>query len=255
MSDFLGTPSDEDQEILATGRSGVTTIFVSMNARHPEGRDADFLKWHNLDHRPEQYRLPALRGSLRFVSTPECRDSRARSDIRYDAVDHIVTYFYSTNVGPKQANDLAVALLGAGRTPSPLPVVDRGAYSLEGLAAAPRIKVGADVLLWRPLRGVYLVIERGGPAPSDLVDVPGVAGVWWAVGCPMDSLFPSADGIPLSSSEGLQITFCFLDDDPVATAPRLSEALEVRWADNDMNSLLAAPFYPVEGYDYDRHLP
>jgi hypothetical protein len=53
----------------------------------------------------------------------------------------------------------------------------------------------------------------------------------------------------------LQITYCFLDDDPVATARRLPDALEKRWADTGVVPLLAAPFYPVVGNDYDRHVP
>ena len=76
---LTGTPSDEVDEILATGRSGVTTIFVSMSARHPRGADAEYLAWHSLDHRPEQYRLATLRSSVRLVSTPSCRAARRRA--------------------------------------------------------------------------------------------------------------------------------------------------------------------------------
>ena len=56
---LAGTPSDAVDAILATGRSGVRTIFVSMSARHPDGADAEYLAWHTLDHRPEQHRLAA----------------------------------------------------------------------------------------------------------------------------------------------------------------------------------------------------
>ena len=57
----------------------ITTVFVSMSARHPDGLDADYLQWHSLDNRPEQHRLAALRSSLRLVSTPACRAARAVS--------------------------------------------------------------------------------------------------------------------------------------------------------------------------------
>jgi hypothetical protein len=66
MSILAGTPSDDAAAIVATGHADVTTLFVSMSARHPEGRDADYLAWHSLDHRPEQHRLPALRASFRM---------------------------------------------------------------------------------------------------------------------------------------------------------------------------------------------
>ena len=65
-----GTPSDQITEVLATGRGDVTTLFVSMARRHPDGADAEYLRWHTLDHRPEQHRLAGVRASLRLVSTP-----------------------------------------------------------------------------------------------------------------------------------------------------------------------------------------
>ena len=44
MAVLVGTPSDDVSEILATGQIDITTVFVSMTARHPEGRDADMEK-------------------------------------------------------------------------------------------------------------------------------------------------------------------------------------------------------------------
>ncbi len=58
-------------------------------------------------------------------------------------------------------NALSVALREAGRAPSLLPTVERAAYRLDGMAAAPRIKIGADVLPWWPAKGVYVLVERG----------------------------------------------------------------------------------------------
>ena len=64
--DLPGTPSDEVEGVLATGRGDITTLFVSMATRHPDGADAEYLRWHTLDHRPEQHRLSAVRASLRL---------------------------------------------------------------------------------------------------------------------------------------------------------------------------------------------
>jgi hypothetical protein len=190
-----------------------------------------------------------------LVSTPECRAVRARSDARYDSVDHVMTYFFGDVAGLKEFNDLAVALRIAGRIPYLLPFVERGVYNLDGIAAAPRIRVGADVLAWWPFGGAYLLIEEGRAAISDLVDVPGVAGVWWGTSLPLEGDLDTADGRPMSSARDLQISYCFLDDDPVVTAPRISQALEKRWEMAGTVPLLAAPFYPVVGPQYDRHLP
>jgi hypothetical protein len=255
VSELVGTPSDDAPEVLAIGRCVVTHLFVSMSARDPEGRDADYLRWHTLDHRPEQSRIDSIRGSLRLVSTPACRAARAVHDGRYDAVDHVMTYFFADIEGLTPFNDLAVALGGAGRIPWLLPLVERGVYRLDGTAAAPRVKIGADVLPWSPLRGGYLVVERGTASSSQLIDVGGVAGVWWAGSDPVDPTAPTADGRPWSGADGLQITYCFLDEDPVTVAERIVPTLERRWLDGGVVPLLAAPFHPVAGFDFDRHLP
>ena len=62
-----GTPSDELSGVLDTGNGDIGTLFVSMARRHPDGTDAEYLRWHTLDHRPEQHRLTAVRASLRCL--------------------------------------------------------------------------------------------------------------------------------------------------------------------------------------------
>jgi hypothetical protein len=248
MSFLVGTPSDEVPAVLATGRSSVTHIYYSMSTRDPEGRDVEYLSWHTHDHRPEQYRLASVRGSVRLVSTPESRAVRAAGDDRYDAVDHVMNYLFADTAGLEPFADLAVALKDAGRIPRLLPSIERGVYRLEGMAAASRVKVGADVLPWAPLAGGYLLVERGAVTAPDLVDTPGVAGAWWGVTIPVEPVLASAE-------PGLQITFCFLDDDPVETAERLRPVLDKRWSGTDVVPLLAAPFFTVTGDNLGRHLP
>jgi hypothetical protein len=242
-----GTPSDEVDGVLATGRGDITTLFVSMATRHPDGADAEYLRWHTLDHRPEQHRLSAVRASLRLVSTPACRSARAAGQDRYDAIDHVMTYFFSDPGGLDGFLDLAKALIGAARKLPLLPPVERGVYDVQSKSAAPRVKVGADVLPWWPIQGVYLLLERG-DAPADrLLDVDGVAGVWSAASL-------AADAKMASAKAGQAITYCFLDDDPVATAERLRPALEKRWSDG-VEPLFAAPFHTIVPYEWDRYVP
>ncbi len=268
MFEPAGTPSDEVDDILASGRDTISAVYVSMSARHPDGRDAAYLQWHTLDLRPEQHRLRSLRTSLRLVSTPPCRAARAFSDSRYDAVDHVMTYLFADRAGLQGFAELNEALRAAGRKPyidrhaaeeeRLLPQVEQGLYRPAGMGAAPRVKVGADVLPWFPARGVYLLVERGAVPVTDLIDVDGVAGAWWLTKLDPDSEF-SANAAknstaPLVGDGGLQIAYCFLDDDPVLTAERLLPTLEKRWADG-IEPLLAAPFHPVAGYQFDRYLP
>jgi hypothetical protein len=129
MMNLPGTASDELPQVLATGTSDARKIFVSMAAREPQGRDAAYLEWHSLDHRPEQYRVAGLRHSLRLVSTGACRAARACSDARYDAVDHVMTYFFTEDAALDQFNALSAAL-GGDRRPYRLPSVDAGYFRL-----------------------------------------------------------------------------------------------------------------------------
>lgn len=243
-----GTPSDEVPEVLATGDGGITTLFVSMATRHPEGKDAEYMRWHTLDHRPEQHRLAAVRASLRLVSTPACRTARALTEGPLNAVDHVMTYFFTDVAGLHDFNELSTALGNAGRKLALLPPVERGVYDVQHKAAAPGVKAGSDVLPWLPARGVYLLVERGSASPDPLLDVDGVTGVWSALSRRVDAILASAQG-------DQAITYCFLDDDPVATAERMRPVLTDRWADDRIEPLFAAPFFAVVPYEWDRYVP
>ncbi len=249
MTPLVGTPSDECPDLLATGRTDVTTLYTSFSQRHPDGRDADYLEWHSLDHRPEQQRLTSLRTSFRVVSTPDCRAARAASDPRFDATDHLMTYLFTDLAAMDEFNALSVALREAGRAPSLLPTVERAAYRLDGMAAAPRIKIGADVLPWWPAKGVYILVERGAEPARDLVDVPGVGGAWWGGAEPLDPPFCTRD------NSGLHISYLFLDDEPPAVARRLQAPLRQRWSTSGVEPVLAAPFHCLVAYDWGRYCP
>jgi hypothetical protein len=249
---LVGTASDSAPAILAAGRTDINTWFVSMSARHPEGKDADYLAWHSLDHRPEQHRLSALRATLRLVSTPACRAARAASHGRYDAVDHLMTYLFSNVAGLAQFGELSKGLAQAGRVPYLLPSVERAVYAVKGKVAASRIKAGADVLPWWPARGVYVLIEQGEPpAPAELGEVPGVAGMWWGSSAHLGAPYETIAATDIKRL----ITYCFLDDDPIQAAQALRPALEKRWHGGGIEPLIAAPFNVLVPYQWDRFLP
>jgi hypothetical protein len=243
-----GTPSDEVDGVLATGRGDITTLFVSMATRHPDGADAEYLRWHTMDHRPEQHRLSAVRASLRLVSTPACRSARAASRAPYDAIDHVMTYFFSDPGGMKGFLALSKALGDAGRKLPLLPAVERGIYQVKEKTASPRVKIGADVLPWWPARGAYILLEANASVPPLLTEVDGVAGVWSAASQPVDARLASAPA-------GQSISYCFLDEDPVLTADRLRSALEKRWSEYGIEPLFAAPFHAVVPHEWDRYVP
>ncbi len=248
MVHLEGTPSDQLPDVLATGSTDVRLAFISLSAREPDGRDAEYLAWHSLDHRPEQHRLEGLRQSLRVVSTPECRAARAASVDRFEAVDHVMTYLFSDPTDLYGFSALGAALHEGGRMPLRLPTVEFMTANLAGKVAAPAAVAGADVIPWRPTQGVYLLIENGEAPVDGLADVPGVAGIWWYQG----ALAPR----PYSTdTRGMQITYFYLDDDPVDTAERLGEEMRRRWASGEVVGLLAAPFHTLVPFEWTRHLP
>jgi hypothetical protein len=232
-----GTPSDQLPDVLAVGAADVKFVFLSMSAREPEGRDAAYLEWHTLDHRPEQHRINAIRQSWRVVSTPECRAARSVSGTHLDAVDHVVTYYFNDAAAMTQFEALSEALTG-DRRPFRLPWVEMGAYDVVGKTASPRAVVGADVLPWRPALGLYLLIEDGASSPEPLVDVDGVAGIWW-----------------FANAEGTQVSYCYLDDDPVDVGARLRSPLARRWERSSVVPRFGAPFYTIIPFDWNRYLP
>jgi hypothetical protein len=248
MTHLEGTPSDELPDVLATGTTDIGHAFISLSEREPDGRDAEYIEWHSLDHRPEQYRLAELRDSLRLVSTPECRAARAASDPQYDAVDHVMTYLFSDLAALPRFSALGAALNTAGRMPLRLPSAGFMTADLAGKVSAPDAVAGADVIPWRPATGVYLLIEDGHAPVDALVDIPGVAGAWWYRG----ALAPP----PFSTdARGLQVTYCYLDADPVETAQRLDPVVRKRWDSGDISGRLAAPFHLIVPFDWTRYLP
>jgi hypothetical protein len=245
-TDLAGTPSDDVPAIQASGSPGIQTLFVSMAKRHPDGADAQYLRWHTLDHRPEQQRLARVKTSLRVVSTPACRAARAACAPEFEPVDHVMTYFFTGSDGLAEFDSLSIALRDAGRAPFILEPVQRGVYAVAERFTAPRSRLGSDVLPWMPVLGVYVLVERGTALSKSLAEIPGVAGVWTA----------QAVTTPFSTAAaGQQITYCFLDDDPVAVAARLRPALLDRWQSSSAQPLLAAPFYSIVPYEWDRYLP
>ncbi len=246
--DLAGTPSDELPDVLATGLADVGLLFISMSAREPDGRDAEYLEWHSLDHRPEQHRLAGIRQSLRLVSTPACRAVRAASTPAYDACDHVMTYLFDGIDSLDGFTTLGGALNAGGRMPLRLPTVAFMTADRVGALANPSAVAGADVVPWRPSTGVYLIIERGEAPADDLATVPGVAGVWWYHG----AVAPPPYG---TDARGLQITYCYLDQDPVETGVRLAAEMERRWASGAVEALFAAPFFTLVPFEWTRHLP
>ena len=254
-------PSDDDPAVLAAGSGDVELAILSMSARSPDGEDAAYLEWHVLDHLPEQYRIDGVRHGQRWISTAACRDARVASEAPFDEVDHIVNYLFAPPSHATMAETLDVfftlgnSLHHGGRMPLRLPRKHLAIYDLVAKSASSRALVGADVMPWRPARGVYVVVERtGGPvevarghALDGLVDIDGVAGLWSYRGT-------AGRHRRVDDADGLEVTICYLDGDPVAVAETVGEHLVTHWAEGSITPLLGAPFEIVEPWRWEHQL-
>jgi hypothetical protein len=250
---FGGIPSDQVERILATGGSDVDIFFVSMSAGDPAGRDHEYLEWHTYDHRPEQHRIKSIRASLRLMSTPTLHDARIISLAPYDEVDHVMTYFFDDANGLAPFNELAQALREAGRMPLNLPPVDRNVFRVTTKASNRRLTIGADVLPWWPAESVYLLLERGFAPVDLLLEVDGVAGIWSGAAAP-EHLPASLRTSTSQDSEGMQISYLFIDEDPLPVGEALRPVLDDRWTTTGAVPLLAAPFCSIHSrLDWERH--
>lgn len=254
-------PTDVDSAVLAAGSGDVELAILSMSARSPDGADAAYLEWHMLDHLPEQYRIDGMRHGQRWISTAACRGVRAASEAPFDEVDHIVSYLFAPPTHATMEDSIDVfftlgnSLYQGGRMPLRLPRKHLGIYDLIARSASPGTLVGADVLAWRPARGVYMVVEQsGGPvevAPGHalgaLLDIDGVAGLWSYRGT-------SGRHGRVDAAEDLEVTVCYLDEDPVMVAERVGDHLATYWAEGSVRPLLAAPFEIVEPWRWEHQL-
>jgi hypothetical protein len=169
----------------------------------------------------------------------------------FEDVHHVVLYLMGDPVEQTLDDffDLGSRLAHLGRFREDLPRRFLGALRLLEARAAPRVLVSAEVVPFRPNRGIYLIAEQ----PADrsrldpylrwrhdehlgrLVTAPGVAGAW---------VFATAARYRRGRyTEGdYRITGCFLDGDPSETANGLGRLMEEAWHDAPVTPLLAAPF-------------
>jgi hypothetical protein len=234
--------------------------FFSLSRRSPDGDDRSYLAWHQLDHMPEQYQLPGLILGQRWVSTPACRAARAAEAGAWSEVEHVVCYLMGEPV--EQTIDdfyaLGQSLATAGRFPRSLPSSYRGGLGLIETRAAARALISPEVVPFRPHRGIYLIVEthpdgRPGDVPDrnpgqgklgELVTVPGVAGAW--------RYASSATSRHPRFSEGeVEMTVCYLDDDPATVASRLGAMMARASAARPTRLELAAPFESMMAWDLD----
>lgn len=214
-------------------------------------QDRDYLRWHLLDHMPEQYQLPGIVLGLRWIGDDACRAARLVGDAPAMDVGNLVHYLLGDPV--QQTIDdfmrLGRRLAEVGRFPERRTSLGLKVLELLRWDAAPSALVSPEVVPFRPHRGVFVVIEEptGDPPTAAwltwlhtdhvpaLLGMSGTAGSWMFGSSTAWSLPPAAIGPEVF------VTVVYLDGDPVATAAELAPLIEQRWATGAVRPLFAGP--------------
>lgn len=236
--------------------TAIQAAFVSLSGGAEGGDDEAYLRWHLLDHLPEQYSIPGLRLGTRWRADEECIALRWVASDALAPVRHAVAYLMTDPLDDTLREFVALAgrLRDEGRFPHRATSHLLGAYELERADASPAAVVSAAALPFRPHRGVLLLVESAGPAPdvSTLLAVDGVAGVMsfrsgqrLGIGAEQGERY----GMPLWDPGDRRITVVHLDGWLSDVVPRLEAPIRARWASGDVVPELAAPFRSMVSYE------
>ena len=224
--------------------------IFSMTPPTPEDDDGSYLRWHLLDHMPEQFQLPGIVNATRWTADAKCVAGRIAGEGPLSDIGNVMNYFVGDPVQPTLDDfmELGLRLAELGRFPEVRPSLQLRMLGLLRWAASPQALISAEVVPWRAHRGVLLIVEEPtGDLPADwlqwihsehhpeLLSVPGTAGAWLYGSTNFWNLHPRADG------PAQYVTVVYLDDDPVAVTKALTTVIEKRWASGAVRPLFAGP--------------
>ena len=187
--------SNGDPEVDAGGV--VAGFFAFTEITEPSAHRA-YNEWHQLDHLPEQLPIPGISHGQRWVSTPRCRevshwsvlDAGGSADL--SAAQYLTLYLMREPLDETLAlfYDLAVRLHDEDRFFPSRRALESGPLPVRATAAAPRVRVSAAAVPYRPNRGIYALVDNPtrdsdgrqtstlSKSADDLLQIDGVAGVW-----------------------------------------------------------------------------
>jgi hypothetical protein len=228
----------------------VKAAFFSFTPPAPDGDDGSYLRWHLLDHMPEQYQLPGIQLALRYIADGAYPGARIASSGPLEDVGNLVNYLVGDPV--QQTHDdfmqLGRRLAEVGRFPEARPSLQLGMPALVRWYAAPRALISAEVVPFRPHRGVVVVVEE--PTVEDVstwlrwlhtdhhpavLETPGVAGLWMYGSTSTWALHRAVYAGPQ------HVTVIYVDDDPLTVTTALAPLLEDRWRAGAVRPQFAGP--------------
>jgi hypothetical protein len=237
----------------------VKAAFFSMTPPASEGDDiSSYLKWHLLDHMPEQYQLPGIVHAMRWIADGDYGEHRIAGSGHLERVGNVMNYLVGDPVQQTHEDfmDLGPRLAEVGRFPERRPSLQLSMPALIHWYSAPRALISPEVVPFRPHRGVVMIVEE--PAEGDvagwlqwlhaehypsLLDVAGVVGAWMYGSTDTWNLHRHCDSRPQ------YITVVYLDRDPLPTTKEITPIVEQRWSSGVVRPLFAGPLRTMIKWD------
>ncbi|WP_255799517.1 hypothetical protein [Mycobacteroides abscessus] len=220
-------------------------VFFSFVALEDAGPDHHrrYNQWHQLDHRPENLALPGVAWGDRWARTADCRTQSMSLPEQADT-DYVAMYWFRTPAPDsiRQWEQLGADSFEWGRGPM-IPGVRRTLLAffrpVKGYAADSAL-VSAEVIPYRPNRGLHLTVTRFAEPLSlgahdhhrwedrellpALLEIPGVAGAWtFSLDYHQDNGLGLRSLAATEGRGGLRIRMLYLDEEPVATSAEIAE--------------------------------
>ncbi|GAA1828403.1 hypothetical protein GCM10009836_02690 [Pseudonocardia ailaonensis] len=239
----------------------VKAAFFSFTA--PPHAGPDYLRWHLLDHQPEQYQLPGIQLAMRYIADGAYPDGRLVTEGPLASVGDVTNYLVGDPV--QQTHDdfleLGTRLAEKGRYSHRLDLIQLRMPALLSWHASPAAIVSAEVVPWRPHRGVLVIVEEPVGDEAEvaswlqwlhrehhpaLLARPGTAGAWMYGSSGSWEQGPQVAGGPQYT------TVVYLDEDPLATTAALRPLVEQRWASGAVRPLFAGPLRTMIDWEFWR---
>lgn len=216
--------------------------FVTLAHSTPNDH-RNYNRWHLMDHRPENLALPGVAWGDRWCHTAAQDDvSPAASEI--GAIDYVAMYWFNDPAAQsiREWNQLGADSFEWGRGPL-IPGVERPLLGffrpIKGYASASAL-VSAEVLPYRPNRGVHLTLTRFDDARGavahehhanedrtlipELLGLTGVAGVWTFSFSHHQSVTMRPRAISADPAGSMRIRLVYIDDGLKSTTDRITQS-------------------------------
>ncbi len=228
----------------------VKAAFISLTPQAPPDDDGSYLRWHLLDHMPEQYQLPGIQFALRYIADGELLQNRIVTTEAFANLGNMVNYLVGDPVQQTHEDfmELGGRLAEMGRFPEMRASIQLRMPALLHYYAAPQALIAPEVVPFRPHRGVVVIVEEPGDGDVNawlnwlhtdhypaVLATPGVAGVWMYGSTQSWDLHPVTQGPPQYT------TVIYLDEAPLPTSAALKPLVEQRWESHAVRPLFAGP--------------